>query len=169
MTWSLHFDGDASAAWVGNVPELSTLEKQFSDAQDIARRNHLPELEIVDIGDTLNLVRAVSVKYGRVTGDASGHWINFGKDDPRTRFGALTVSVRLVEVPDGNPLAGRQFTESQEKHSGLPPCTREHWGDELPLDLIEQLHDEWHQKNPDEMYGSVCKFRVTRMEIPPRP
>jgi hypothetical protein len=49
-----------------------------------------------------------------------------------------------------------------------PPCTRQHWGDELPFDLIEQLHDEWHQKNPTEPYGSACKFRVTRMEIPPR-
>jgi hypothetical protein len=89
MTWVLHFDGDER-----------DVDWSFHDAEELASRSGLPEDEIADIRRAKALVIESVKRYGRVSGDASGHWINFGKDDPRNAFGAMSVSVRKGVLPE---------------------------------------------------------------------
>jgi hypothetical protein len=87
MTWSASFEGNEFE-----------VEKQFQEVIASATRNNLPAMELVDIGDTANLVRVICMRNRvRVRGSASGQWITYGPEDPRNRFGRISLTIDGVE------------------------------------------------------------------------
>lgn len=87
MSWSITFSGNEFE-----------VEKQFQKGKHEAKLNNLPKMEQVDIGDVSNLLRAICMRNRvHVQGSASGHWIVFGDDDPRNRFGGINLSISFMK------------------------------------------------------------------------
>lgn len=83
MSWSVQFEGTSEV-----------VRQQFDTEIERSRSNHMIAAELEEMGQARDFVVALAKKHTELAGNANGHWIVYGEDDARNKFGGLTITTR---------------------------------------------------------------------------